>query len=199
MRLGFPVWFRFRARGIDQIPAHGGALLLMNHVSFLDSMLVGTPLSRPVCFLARDSLFRIPVLGWFLRHGYAMPVNRKAASSSSLRMAADRLQQGSLVGIFPEGTRSTDGKIGPLKPGFIALVRRADVPVIPVGIGGTGAAFPRNAWFVRPKTCRVVFGEPIPKEALAKLTARGQEQALLDEVRERMSQCYSEAQAWVGR
>jgi 1-acyl-sn-glycerol-3-phosphate acyltransferase len=86
-----------------------------------------------------------------------------------------------------------------LKPGFIALVRRAEVLVIPIGIAGSGAALPRHAWFVRPKTCRVVYGEPIPLDLLATLAAKGNEQALLDEVRRRMVQCQQEAQDWLDR
>ncbi len=198
-RLTFPIWFRFRARGTEKIPLQGPALLLINHQSFLDSMLVAVPLSRPISYLARDSLFRVPIVGWILRNGYTVAVNREAASSSSLRLAADRLKRGFLVGIFPEGTRSSDGQIGPLKPGFIALVRRADVPVIPVGVAGTGAAWPRNAWFPRPKSCRLVFGDPVPTEILAKLVVKGNEQALLDEVRRRMCQCQQEAQEWLDR
>jgi 1-acyl-sn-glycerol-3-phosphate acyltransferase len=199
MRLAFPVWFRLRVRGLGNVPTHGAALLVINHESFLDSFLAGIPLPRPICYLARDSLFRIPIGGWILKECYAMPVNRESASSSSLRVAVERLKQGFLVAIYPEGTRSTDGQIGPLKPGFIALVRRADVPVIPIGIAGSGAALPRHAWFVRPKTCRVVYGEPIPVDLLATLAVKGNEQALLDEVRRRMVQCQQEAQAWLDR
>jgi 1-acyl-sn-glycerol-3-phosphate acyltransferase len=198
-RLAFPVYFRLRARGTEKIPAHGPALLVLNHQSFLDSLFVGTPLVRPISYLARDSLFRVPIVGWLLRHTCTMPVNRDSASSSSLRLAADRLKRGFLVGIFPEGTRSTDGQIGPLKPGFIALIRRGDIPIIPVGIAGSGAAWPRNSLMIRPKACRVVYGDPIPTEVLAKLVVKGNEQALLDEVRQRMIVCQQEAQDWLDR
>jgi 1-acyl-sn-glycerol-3-phosphate acyltransferase len=198
-RCAFPIWFRLRTRGLANIPPRGAALLVINHQSHLDSLFVGTPLPRIISYLARDSLFHVPIAGWILKHTYVMPVNRESASSSSLRLAADRLKRGYLVGIFPEGTRSSDGQIGPLKPGFIALVRRADVPIIPVGVAGTRAALPRNAWFVRPKTCRVVYGEPIPMEILAKLVVKGNEDALLAEVRRRMCQCLNEAQEWLER
>jgi 1-acyl-sn-glycerol-3-phosphate acyltransferase len=197
IRVAFPVWLRLRARGTENVPTHGAALLLINHQSHLDSMLVGTALARPISYLARDSLFRVPIVGWILRHTYATPLNRESASSSSIRTVIERLNRGFLVGIFPEGTRSTDGQIGPLKPGFIALLRRADVPVIPVGIAGSGAAFPRHAWFVRPRTCRVVFGEPIPPETLAPLCERGNEDALLKEVGQRMKRCVEEADNWL--
>jgi 1-acyl-sn-glycerol-3-phosphate acyltransferase len=196
-RIAFAVWLRLRVRGRENLPSHGAALLLINHQSHLDSMLVGTPINRPISYLARDSLFRVPIVGWILKHTYTTPLNREAASSSSIRAATDRLKHGFLVGIFPEGTRSTDGQIAPLKPGFIALLRRADVPVIPVAVAGSGAAFPRQAWFVRPKPCRVVFGEPIPAATLAPLCERGNEEALLEEVRRRMRHCYEEADDWL--
>jgi 1-acyl-sn-glycerol-3-phosphate acyltransferase len=198
-RLAFPIYFRLRVRGLEKIPARGPALLVINHQSFLDSMFVGAPLPRTICYLARDSLFRVPVVGWILRHTYVMPVNRESASSSSLRLAADRLKRGFLVGIFPEGTRSTDGQIAPLKPGFIALVRRGNVPIIPVGVAGTAAAWPRDSKVIRPKPCRVVYGDPIPTEVLARLVVKGNEQALLEEVRGRMIACQQEAQQWLDR
>jgi 1-acyl-sn-glycerol-3-phosphate acyltransferase len=101
-RFAFPIYFRLRVRGTEKIPAQGPALLVLNHQSFLDSMFVGAPLSRPISYLARDSLFRVPIVGWILRHTYTIPVNRESASSSSLRLAADRLKRGFLVGIFPK-------------------------------------------------------------------------------------------------
>ena len=192
----FAAWFRLRARGLDRIPAEGGALLLINHQSFLDPLLVGAPLSRPVSYLARDSLFRIPVIGWLLRRTYVIPINRESAGTGSIRAAVERLQQGFLVGVFPEGTRSHDGRLGPLKPGFVALIRRAQVPVVPVGIAGTGAAMPRHAWFVRPRTCRVVYGPPLAPEEIEAYFRLGREDELVALVRERMLRCCAEADAW---
>jgi 1-acyl-sn-glycerol-3-phosphate acyltransferase len=196
LQVTVPVYFRFQARGIEHVPQRGPALLVVNHQSFLDPLMVGIPISRPVRFLARDTLFRGRLIGAFLNKVYAIPVNRDAASSTTIRQAASQLKQGFLVGIFPEGTRSCDGQIGALKPGFIALVRRADVPIIPVGVAGTGAAFPRGAWFVRPTKCRVVFGAPLQSEMLAPLKGHGSEQALLDAVRGAMVRCFEEAREW---
>lgn len=196
IRLLFPLWLRFRARGFEKVPLYGPAILVINHQSFLDGMIVGLPLSRPIRYLARDSLFHVPFLGWLLRNSYAIPINREKGGSS-IRTAVEQLKQGFLVGIFPEGTRSGNNEIGHIKPGFIALIRRAGVPVIPVGIAGAGAALPRNTWFPRHKTCRVVCGDPIPPETLEELSRRGSEQALLDEIRARMTQCQNEAQEWL--
>jgi 1-acyl-sn-glycerol-3-phosphate acyltransferase len=199
LRVVVPAYFRYRARGLEHVPRRGAALFVVNHQSFLDPLMVGIPLSRPVRFLARDTLYRGPLIRAFLNKVYAIPVNRDAASSTTIRQAARQLQQGFLVGIFPEGTRSSDGRIGALKPGFIALVRRADVPIIPVGLAGTGAAFPRGAWFVRPAKCRVVFGAPLQPETLAQLKGHGSEQVLLETVRDAMVRCYEEAREWMTR
>jgi len=194
-----PAYFRFQARGVDNVPERGPALLVVNHQSFLDPVMVGIPISRPVRFLARDTLYRGPLIRALFDKIYAIPINRGAASAATIRQATSQLQQGYLVGIFPEGTRSADGEIGPLKPGFIALIRRVEAPIVPVGLAGTGAAFPRGAWFVRPKTCRVVFGAPLQPEALADLKKHGSEQALLDTVRGAMTRCYNEAREWQSR
>ena len=199
LQIAVPVYLRFRARGVEHVPKRGPALFVVNHQSFLDPMMVGIPLSRPLRFLARDTLFRHPLMRAFLNKVYAIPVNRDAASSTTIRLAASQLRQGFFVGIFPEGTRSIDGELGTLKPGFIALIRRADAPIIPVGLAGTGAAFPRGAWFVRPKKCRLVYGPPLQPEMLAQLKGHGSEQALLDVVREAMARCYEEARDWQSR
>ncbi|HET6324620.1 MAG TPA: lysophospholipid acyltransferase family protein [Planctomycetaceae bacterium] len=199
LQLTMPVYFCFRARGLEHVPKQGPALFVANHQSFLDPVMVGIPLSRPLRFLARDTLFRQPLIGAFLRKVYTIPVNRDAASSTTIRTAASQLRQGFFIGIFPEGTRSTDGELGTLKPGFIALIRRADAPIIPVGVAGSGAAFPRGAWFFRPKKCRVVYGPPLQPEMLAQLKGHGSEQALLAVVREAMQRCYEEARAWQSR
>jgi 1-acyl-sn-glycerol-3-phosphate acyltransferase len=191
LRIVFTVWNGYRARGIERL-APGGGLLLINHQSYLDPLLVGLPLSRPVSFLARDSLLRVPVLGPFLRATYVMPINREAAGTESLREAIRRMRHGFLVGLFPEGTRTPDGRLGDLKPGFVALVRRAGVPVYPVGIAGAFEAMPRSSPWLRPKPIRVVFGEPFAAEEL-----RGDPEILTSLARERIEACAAEANAWL--
>jgi 1-acyl-sn-glycerol-3-phosphate acyltransferase len=192
----FGLWNRLRARGIDHIPPESGGLFLVNHQSFLDPVLVGVLLRRPVSFLARDSLFHVPILRWILRHTYVIPIDRDSAGTGSIREAVRRMKHGFIVGVFPEGTRTSDGTIGELKPGFIALVRRSKLPVYPVGIAGAYEAMPRGAIFLRPRCIRLVYGEPIPPEQVAELSKRGKENELLELVRQHMLACQQEAEAW---
>jgi len=191
----FYTWLGYRSRGRERLPEEG-ALFLVNHQSFLDPLLVGLALQRPVSFLARESLFRIPFIGWVLRNTYVMPIRRNSAATEALKKSIDRLVDGFYVGVFPEGTRSDDGEIGKLKPGFIAIAKRAGVPVVPIGIAGAGRAFPRNAWWLRPYRVRVVYGEPIPVDEVEKLSERGREKEFVDLVQQRLEAYHQEAEAW---
>lgn len=197
LRVVFTVWLRYRSRGSERIPLEGGGLFLINHQSFLDPLLAALPLSRPVSYLARDSLFTIPILGWILRRTYVMPINRESAGSASIRNAVRRMEHGLLVGIFPEGTRTRDGNVGEMKPGFVSLIRRVNVPVYPVGIAGAHEAFPRGAWFLRPRPVRVIFGEPIPPDQLRDLSQKGCEEQLVKLARDRIIACQQEADSWL--
>lgn len=198
LRNVFVVFLRYRARGIRRIPANGGGLILVNHQSFLDPLMVGLPLRRPISYVARDSLFPVPFIGWLLRNTYVMPINRDSASTESVREAVRRMQHGFLVGVFPEGTRCTNGRMGPFKPGFIALARRGKLPIYPVGISGAYRAMPRGKLMLYFRDVRVVFGEPIPADEVARLAKKGNEEELLETVRSRVQACLSEADEWRG-
>lgn len=198
LRLVFALWLRYRARGYDRITHRGGMLLIINHQSFLDPILAGLPLRRPVSYLARENLFQVPFIGWLLRKTYVLPINRESAGTAVLREMIARLKSGFWVGIFPEGTRSADGKLGKIKPGFLALLRRTDVPVCPVGIAGADRALGRHHKFPHFSTVRVVFGEPIPAEQIAE-TLKLSETALLDLIRTRLEECMAQASDWRDR
>lgn len=195
LAIAHPFW-GVKIRGREKLPA-GGGLLLLNHQSFLDPIIFAMNLKRPVSYLARDSLFKVPIVGWILRKTYAMPISREAASTVSIREATRRMQHGFLVGIFPEGTRTADGKVGEFKPGFVALVRRGKVPVVPVGIAGTFQAYPRTAKIPRPgpRIC-LVIGDPITGDELQQLTQRGAEESLIATAHERVLACQREAEDW---
>ena len=197
LRLIFGVWLRYRARGIERVAREGGGLVLVNHQSFLDPLLVGVPLQRPVSFLARDTLFPIPFVGWVLRNTYVMPINRDSASTTSIRQAIGRVNDGFLVGIFPEGTRCVDGEVGEFKPGFISLIRRIKQPGYPVGIAGAHEAMPRRGLLrLCPRKVHIVFGEPLCPDQLKTLSKKGQEDALIEFARNAIVDCQQEAESW---
>ncbi len=125
-----------------------------------------------------------------------MPIRREAAGTESLRVSLRRLEEGYLVGVFPEGTRTRTGALGPVKPGFVALIRRAEVPLIPVAISGAYEAMPRGAIFLRPRPVRVVYGKPIPVEELAGYRQRGGESGLVALVTRRLEEVLNEADLW---
>jgi 1-acyl-sn-glycerol-3-phosphate acyltransferase len=177
------------------LPEREGVLLLANHQSNFDPLLVGLPLKRPVSYMARSTLFSNPLVGWILRNTYVVPIDRDAARAGPIRELVARLEQGFLVGVFPEGTRTFDGDLGEFKPGFVALVRRSRLPIVPVGIAGAFEAYPRGQ---RPGMgrVRVVYGEVWQPEEYAELCERGRESELVAAVRQRVQDCLDEANAW---
>ena len=174
--------------GLENIDNTKGGLLLVNHQSFLDPLLAALSLTRPVSYLARDSLFKLPVLGWLLRHTYVIPISREAARGGSIRLALERLEQGYLIGIFPEGTRSSGTEVRVFRPGFLAVVRRTNQPVYPVGIVGSDRVMPRGAWFIRPGRIQVVYGTPFTPDEMASWQS-SDDAAFCELARQRVSEC----------
>ena len=186
-----------RARGADRIDPGRGGLLLANHQSFLDPLALGLPLERSITFLARDSLFRAPGFGRYLRAMKTLPIARGAPATAVMRAALAAMGGGELVGLFPEGTRTRDGSVGELKPGFVTLARRGGVPVYPVGIAGAFEALPRSRKVPvpGPGRVRVVFGEALEPADIA--AADGTE-GVLELVGGRIGEAFAEASAWRG-
>lgn len=186
-------WLRLTVTGRENIDDTRGGILVFNHQSFVDPLLAAVRLDRPVSYLARDGLFVIPVIGWILRKTYVIPLSRSAFRGSSVRTAVERLEDGFLVGIFPEGTRTPDGEVKKFRPGFLSLVRRGDVPVYPVGIAGADKALPRGAWFIRSVRVTIVYGEPLSSDECEHLRTGKNEGALTELVRQRVVECHTRA------
>jgi 1-acyl-sn-glycerol-3-phosphate acyltransferase len=176
-------WIRVTVSGTEHIDQTRGALLLVNHQSYLDPLLVGVWLDFPVSFLARDSLFRIPLLGMLLRNTGVIPISRSSARSGSIRAAVERLEAGTVVGIFPEGTRSSGTEPQRFRPGFLAVARRTEQPVYPVGICGSDRAMPRGAFWVRPTRIHVSFGRPLSQELREQINSNADDKAICEEIR----------------
>ena len=154
-------WFRLRAYGRGNVPRRGGAIVASNHQSFLDPVFFGAAIDRPIDYFARRSLFRGP-FGAFIRALNAFPVERGRADLGALRGALERLQAGRVLLLFPEGTRTETGEVGPFQEGVAALARRAGVPVIPAAVEGAFEAWPRRQRLFTPGApCAVAIGPPI--------------------------------------
>jgi 1-acyl-sn-glycerol-3-phosphate acyltransferase len=188
-RLAGVVCYGIRCEGRDEIPATGGVLILSNHQSHFDPVLVGLASNRRMSYLARDTLFGFAPFRWLIHSLDAIPIDREGLGMSGLKETLRRLRRGELVLMFPEGTRTTDGEIAPLKPGVSALARRAGVPLLPVAIEGAFQAWPR--WRKYPRLGKIVvqFGPPIlPAEI-----DRYGERDLVDEIERRIRACHAQA------
>ncbi|HVO18546.1 MAG TPA: lysophospholipid acyltransferase family protein [Anaeromyxobacter sp.] len=141
----------------------GPLIFASNHESALDIWVLVERLPRNVRFIAKQELFRIPIFGWYMRLGGHVPVDRRnqAQAVESLRAAARLVRGGTSLIVFPEGTRSRDGRVQPFKKGPFALAMEALVPVVPVAISGSGAVTPSGLVAVWPGTIRVALGEPV--------------------------------------
>jgi 1-acyl-sn-glycerol-3-phosphate acyltransferase len=185
-------WFSatggLRASGMDHLPRSGGALLVSNHLSYLDVFVLGIPLRRPLNYVARSTLF-VPVLGALIRSVGGFPIQREGMGASGLKETLRRLRRGGVVILFPEGTRSPDGRLGELKSGIAVLAQKARVPVVPAGVAGTFEAWPRTRPLPAPHAIRIHYGPPIPPEAIAGLPP----DAVTALIRDRIADCHRRA------
>lgn len=181
----YSIVFRFRSLHADRVPALGGLLIACNHQSFLDPFAVGMAARhRPVFYMARSSLFRNPVFGFLLRGMNAFPVDRGGGDAGAVRQAIRMLKDGHALLVFPEGTRSSDGELGPMRPGPAMIASRSGVPIVPAVIDGSFEAWPRTAKFPRPHDVRVIFGELIPPPGSSKQERREATELLEQRLRE---------------
>ena len=169
--LGFRALYRFyfgwRVYNPERVPLTGPVILASNHASYLDPPLVGAGIRRDINYLARESLFRFPVVGWVLHKWNSVPVDREGGGARGLRAILDRLLKGGAIILFPEGTRSRDGKLQPARSGIGLTVIKSNAPVVPVRVFGTYDAFGREMRFPRPfRRVIVKYGKPMRFEKL---------------------------------
>ena len=186
--VAFTIGGGLRAGGRNNIPMSGGCLLVSNHFSYLDVFALGIPAKRPLNYVARSTLF-FPPLGALIRSVGGFPIQREGMGASGLKETLRRLRNGGVVILFPEGTRSPDGRLQELKSGIAVLAVRGRVPILPAGVAGTFEAWPRNRKLPHPHPVRVEFGPPIRPEELIGL----KNDEITSLIHERIDRCHREA------
>ena len=156
--------FRLRVLGGHNVP-DGGAVIASNHQSFLDPIFLGGGLAQPLSYMARRSLFRFGPFGWLLRSVGVFPVRRGLRDVGAMRHAVGRLQAGGLLIVFPEGTRTRTGDIGPLRGGVELIAGRAGVPVVPTVLEGAFQAWPKGRLMIAPTDVWIAHGRPLTPPA----------------------------------
>jgi 1-acyl-sn-glycerol-3-phosphate acyltransferase len=158
--------FRCRYLHPERVPMTGPVILAANHASFLDPPLIGAGFNRMVNYLARDTLFKVPVVGALLQSWKVVPVDREGGGGAGLKAILDRLMEGGVILLFPEGTRTHDGRLRPAKSGIGLAVIKSNAPVVPVRAFGTFEAYGRHMKIPRPRRLVVKYGQPLDFKAL---------------------------------
>lgn len=171
------LYFKVRVRGLDGRSLPTPLIVASNHCSHLDPPLVGSFFPGELCYLAKEELFQNPFMGWMLTHLGACPVRREDAQGAGgvMRLMLKILRDGRSLLIFPEGTRSLDGRLQPLEEGVAFLSLKAKAPILPVFISGTFDAFPKGAKMPRRGSVTLNFGEIINPEPFVDAHGNGKE------------------------
>lgn len=168
----------WEVEGRENVPLDGPVLLAANHVSFWDPIAVGVASRRPVYFMAKEELFRIPVFGSILRALRAFPVKRGKSDRAALRAAMEILKEDKVLGMFPEGGRVRGGELGPFKEGAAMIALRTGAPVVPIAVVNSTKIFSRG-WF-RPFKVRIgkpmvfpeLYGQKYTSQQVKEVTAQ---------------------------
>lgn len=162
VRTYLTLWHQLRVEGLEHIPRTGSLIVAANHMSHLDPALLGSVCPRAIHYLAKEELFHQPFLRWFLTRIGQVPVARDAGSAGmALKNGVKLLQEGQVMGVFPEGTRSKTGQRQKARTGVVVLASLGHAPILPAYIYGTFAAFPPKTKLPIPfKPVGIRFGEP---------------------------------------
>lgn len=159
----FKLFFRPWVEGLENVPKDGPVILCPNHLSFIDSLLLPLFVPRKVVFLGKSDYFDNPAISWFYKGAGVIPVRREGgeAGEASLRAGVDQLAIGNVVALYPEGTRSPDGRLYRGKTGAARMALRAHCPIVPVAMFGTDQALPAGKYLPRFRRIGLRFGKPL--------------------------------------
>lgn len=160
--------FKRKVFGRENVPARGAFILASNHASYIDPLILGTalPCGKWLNYLAKKDLFEKPLTAWYLRKIHAMPLDRNG-DIAAIKTVVKLLKSGKSILLFPEGTRSKDGKLQPAKPGIGFIAAKANVPVLPAYIEGSYDAMPAGKKSVKKgSSINVFIGKPIQFDSI---------------------------------
>jgi 1-acyl-sn-glycerol-3-phosphate acyltransferase len=179
---------RLRVRSHATFDPKQSYVVMPNHLSMVDIWAIFVAVPVPLRFIAKKQLGLIPLFGWAMAAGRFIFIDRQNASSArrTIDQAAERVRKGCSVVIFPEGTRSVDGRLRPFKKGGFHLAINAGAAVVPIALRGTHEVMPRGAFLIRPGVVDVEIGEPIPTTGLN--SSSNDRQALLESTRARLAE-----------
>lgn len=184
------LFFRLRVYGLENVPDRDALVLVCNHQSYLDPVFCGIHLKRHLYFLARDTLFKNRFFGWLISSVNTIPVKRGQADLKAIKTVVAKLEEGSGVCLFPEATRTSDGKISSFKPGFGLLCRRGRAAVVPVAIDGAFECWPRHKKMFSPgKEITVCYGECMTAEQVKNMNDRQLAEKLTNTLRQMQNDC----------
>jgi 1-acyl-sn-glycerol-3-phosphate acyltransferase len=167
LRAGLPSivmpYFRVSVEGLEHVPARGAAVIAGNHLSFIDSIVLALALPRPLYYLGKSDYWESARTRWLVAGAGVVPVHRDGGDrgEDSLRAGVQLLQRGDLLGIYPEGTRSPDGRLYRGKTGPVRMALEAGVPIVPFGIIGSDVAMPQDRRVIRRAPITLRFGRPV--------------------------------------
>lgn len=178
-----PLLGRYDVQGLENIPAQGPFILVANHQSYLDPILVQAVVRKPICTMTKSTQFSDPITGTLVKSLQGLPARRFETDPQVVRLALRRLREGFGVGIYIEGERTWDGSLQPPRLGSIRLLLKAGVPVVPCGVSGAYDVWPR--WTRRPRhgSVRIRIGQPL---IFPKLDRRNDREAVLEDAADRV-------------
>ena len=157
----FKSFFKFQVFGSENVSPTGGVMLMINHASYLDPIFIGAAVSRNLHYMARSTLFKPGIIDKFLRSLNAFPVHLGSPDRTAIKRALQLLEDGNLLLIFPEGTRSIDGSLAKAQDGVGFMAYRTKANVVPIYLSGTYKAWPRGSKMIKTAKVTVSFGKPL--------------------------------------
>ncbi len=183
------VMFDLKVRGREHLPRRGGVLIVSNHQSYIDPVVLAVTFDRPFAYLADAYLFKFKPFAWLIRKLNAFPIKTGSGDVGAMKETIRLLQSGEVLNVYPEGHRTRHGGLQKVEGGVALAIRRAKVPVMPAIIVGAYEAFSRHSLLPRTGRVRVMFGPPMRMDHL-------KNDEIVKEIEQTFARMFAEANAW---